>query len=314
MAEIVTITLNPALDLTTAVDAVVPFQKLRCGPMRRDPGGGGINVARVLRRWGGDVLAIYPAGGPTGELLKRLVAREQLACHVFAVEADTREDFTVFESSSGRQYRFVEPGGALTPLDVARCLEELLAVRPAPRYVVISGSLPPGSPEDAYARITAVVRTMQARAVIDASGVALARALEHGVYLMKPNLRELVELWGEALDDLPARVAACRELARSGKATIVALTLAEQGALAVTSEGAWRVTAPTLQPVSTVGAGDCFLAGMLWRLSRGEAVAHALRYGVAAGSASLLSPGTALCRPADVERLLAGTVVEPLNC
>jgi len=314
MGEIVTITLNPALDLTTAVERVAPFQKLRCGPMRRDPGGGGINVARVLKRWDCKVLAIYSIGGPTGELLQRLVTREQLPCHVIPVAGDTREDFTVYESTTGRQFRFVEPGSALAAGEIEHCLAVLTALQPHPRFIVASGSLPPGSAPDAYARIASAARDMGAKAVVDASGLALARALDAGVFLVKPNLRELVELRGTALEDLPARLAACQDLVQTGKAAIVALTLAEQGAIAVTAGGAWRVTAPKIEPVSTVGAGDCFLAGMIWRLLCGDDVAGALRYAVAAGSASLLSPGTSLCRAADVERLFTQTVAERVTC
>src|SRR5579863_1836338 len=169
MTDIVTITLNPALDLTTTVERIVPFQKLRCGPMRRDAGGGGINVARVLRRWGIDVLAIYAAGGPTGEMLRRLIAHEDLVCHVLPVDSDTREDFSVFESSTARQFRFVEPGYALADSEVERCVAEFRALQPCPRYVVASGSLPPGSPPDTYSRLVAAIRQRGAKAVVDAT-------------------------------------------------------------------------------------------------------------------------------------------------
>jgi len=310
---VVTLTLNPALDLTTSVDCIVPFQKLRCGPMRRDAGGGCINVARVLQRWGCDVLAIHTAGGATGEKLKRLIAQEGLWCEVLPLVADTREDFTVYETQSGRQFRFIEPGAALLVEDVTRCEAALAAIRPAPAYVVASGSLPPGSPIDAYARCVEAARAVGARAVLDASGPALERALEKGVFLVKPNLRELSELCGRSLDTRPEQIDACRDLVRSGSAEIVALTLAEQGAIAVTRSGIWYAAAPALRAVSTVGAGDSFLGTMLWRLVCGDEVPQALRYGVAAGSASLLAPGTALCRVMDVETLLSRIVSEPIG-
>ena len=170
----------------------------------------------------------------------------------------------------------------------------------------------PGSPPDTYARLAIATRQRGARVVLDASGEALARALDAGVYLVKPNLRELSELRGMQLEDRAARIAACLDLVRTGKADIVALTLAERGAIAVTADGIWSVEAPQIRPVSTVGAGDSFLGAMLWRLASGDEVPQALRYGVAAGSASLLSPGTTLCRTQDVERLLPLTTVESL--
>ena len=144
------------------------------------------------------------------------------------------------------------------------------------------------------------------------SGLAFREALEEGVYLAKPNLRELKELTGEPLDELSARVRACRAVVESGNCEIVALTLAEQGAVAVTARGAWRAAAPTMHPVSTVGAGDSFLAAMVWRLAAGDDPDQALRYAVAAGSAALLAPGTALCHPSDVERLLFQVSIETL--
>jgi 6-phosphofructokinase 2 len=313
LADIATITLNPALDLTTSVERILPFQKLRCGTIRRDAGGGGINVARVLKRFGAEVLAIHAAGGPTGELLRGLIAQEDLACQVIPVGADTREDFTVFERATANQFRFVEPGCALAEADVVRCVADLVNLQPCPRFVVASGSLPPGSPPDTYARLVTATRNRGARAVVDASGPALACALDAGVFLVKPNLRELTELQGQPLEDRAAAIAACRQLVRTGKAEIVALTLAEQGAIAVTSNGIWSVAAPSIHPVSTVGAGDSFLGAMLWRLVCGDEIPQALRHGVAAGSASILSPGTSLCRTEDVERLLPLTMAETVT-
>jgi len=313
MVEFVTITLNPALDLTTSVGRIVPFQKLRCGPIRRDAGGGGINVARVLERWGNDVLAIHSAGGPTGELLKRLIATERLPCSAVAVAADTREDFTVHEEQTALQFRFVEPGQPLRESEISECVAQLERQSPAPRFVAISGSLPPDSSPDIYARLVRSIHALGAKAVLDASGTPLARALEARVYLVKPNLRELSELCGRKLEDEAAQIGACRELVRSQQAEIVALSLAEKGAIAVTGGGVWRATAPAIEPVSTVGAGDCFLAGMLWRLASGDPVPEALRHGVAAGSASLLSPGTSLCHPPDVERLLQSVTAETIG-
>ncbi len=310
MVDFVTVTLNPALDLTTSVDRILPFQKLRCGPMRRDAGGGGINVARVLERAGCEVLAVHTAGGPTGVLLGRLIGAEALRCEPIEIEAATREDFTVTETSTGQQFRFVEPGQALSESEIASSVEVCKHCSVGARFLVISGSLPPGSPSDSYARLIRV--RGEARVVLDASGAALAEALRSGVYLVKPNLRELTELRGTSLSGVSAWVDACRDIVHRGQAQIVALTLAELGAIAVTAQAAWSVAAPAIEPISTVGAGDSFLGFMLWRLALGDSVPQALRYGVAAGSASLLSPGTSLCRIPDVERLHAALNVQEI--
>ena len=313
MADIVTLTPNPAIDLSTAVDRIVPFRKLRCAEPKRDPGGGGINVARVLRRWNSDTLAIFPAGGPTGMLLTRLVDGEGIPRKVVEISDDTREDFTVFETQSGRQYRFVLPGPILSDDAWHACCGVIAELDPRPRFVVASGSLPPDAHPSAYARIAKAARAIGAKPVIDTSGEPLKYALDEGVFLVKPNLRELTELAGRTLDEFPAQLAACRELVTSGKAAVVALTLAEQGAIAVTAEGAWRAFAPQVRPVSTVGAGDSFLGTMLWRIALGHDVGDSLRYGVAAGTAALLAPGTDLCRPQDVETLLPQVSLEKIR-
>ena len=120
MANIVTLTPNPAIDLSTSVDRVVPILKLRCAAQRRDPGGGGVNVARAVKRFGGDVEAILPVGGFTGQLLRRLIEDEGIPSRIIEVEAETREDFSVSELSTHTQYRFILPGQALREIGMAR--------------------------------------------------------------------------------------------------------------------------------------------------------------------------------------------------
>lgn len=137
-----------------------------------------------------------------------------------------------------------------------------------------------------------------------------AKPLDEGVYLTKPNLRELSDLAGRPLTTEAEWLKASQQLVATGKTEILALTLGDQGALAVTRDGAWRAHAPPVQAVSTVGAGDSFLGAMILRLAVGADVTEALRYGVAAGSAALLAPGTELARPADTDQLLAGVTVK----
>lgn len=313
MAEFVTVTLNPAIDVSATVERIAPFHKLRCTSALRDPGGGGINVARALQRWGSDVAAIYPAGGPTGKLLERLAAGEGIRSLAVETDGDTREDFTVFEEATRKQYRFVFPGAPLDKAGWEGCREALGRELPGARFLVGSGSLPPGAPTDAYARLSQMAKEKGARAVIDTSGLSLKHALEEGLYLIKPNLRELRELTAKKLTGDAERLQACRELVDSGKVEIVTLTLGKEGAIASTRERAWRARAPDIEPVSTVGAGDSFLAGMLWKLAAGEDAGRALQFAVAAGTAALLAPGTALCRPADVERLFDQVIVEDID-
>jgi 6-phosphofructokinase 2 len=307
--DIVTLTINPALDLSTSVEELRPFSKLRCGTERRDPGGGGINVARVAARLGGEPLAVFPAGGPIGRYLAEMLAAENFKSAAIPIAGNTREDVTVMEMKSGQQYRFVLAGPHLSQREWERVSAEFSACLSPSSLAVASGSLAPGVPEDFYAKVAKSARDRGARFMLDCSGRSLATALETGVYLIKPNLRELRGLAGEALPDQESWLSACRGIISSGKAEVVALSLAGEGALFVGKDFALRVTAPKVTPLSTVGAGDSFLGGFVSALSMGLGLVEVCRRAVAAGTAALLAPGTDLCRAVDVERLLGEVAV-----
>lgn len=290
---------------------MAPFTKLRCAPPLRHPGGGGINVARVIRRFGGDVTAIYPVGGATGALLRRLMEQEGVPSLTIPAFEETRQDFTVFEEATKQQFRFVPPGAHLDEAEWQACLAALERVDP-PQFIVASGSLPPGMPEDFFGRVANIARAMGAKAVVDTSGPPLALALKAGCYLVKPNLREFLELTGLGSTDEAALVAAGRDLIRQGCVEFIALTLGPRGALLIAGEGVLRAEPLTVELASVVGAGDSFLGAMVWSLARERDLDKALRYAASAGAAALLSPGTELCLPEDVLRLLAQTVVTPI--
>ncbi len=300
---IVTFTMNPAIDVSTAVGRVVPRHKLRCTSVRRDPGGGGINVARVVARLGSDVQAIYPVGGPIGVLLRRLLDVEAVASQTIALSQDTRESFTVGEEETGKQYRFMLPGPELTSDECAQCLAAVAQIHPAPTFLVASGSMPTGVPEDFLARTARAAKALGAKVVVDTSGPALAAALGEGVFLIKPNLRELQELVGSPLNEREQQLAAARNLIEKHAAETVALTLGHLGALLVMQRQAFYAPALPVKPVSVVGAGDSFLGAMVWSLDAGQAIEEAFRHAIAAGSAALLSAGTGLCKAEDVRRL-----------
>ena len=208
MPDIVTITINPAIDLFVNVGRIVPERKLRCSAPRRDAGGGGINVARVAHRLGGDVAAIYPTGGAIGKLLHRLVEREGIDSMVTPSHVETRENFTAFETETGEQYRFVLPGSKLHRAEWEAVLEKLTSLPDKPRFVVASGSVPPGVPDDFFARAARCAKQLGASIIIDTSGASLGAALEEGVTLIKPNQNELNEYTGRKLENDADRAAA----------------------------------------------------------------------------------------------------------
>jgi len=307
--RIVTLTLSPAVDVSTAVKRMVPFTKMRCAQAERDPGGGGINVARVLKRFGIDATAIYPAGGATGQLLASLVAREGVRSVVIPALNDTREDITIFDETTREQFRLVFPGAPLSDAEWQQCLGSIAHLTPAPAFVVASGGLPAGVPHDFYGRLAA---TAPSRIIVDTSGPFLKAALDAGVYLIKPNLREFQELAGVAATDDAALAEAGRRLFERYRLEVIALSMGPDGALLLTRDMALRANALPIEPVSVSGAGDSFLGAMLWSLVNGDNLETALRYAVAGGSAALLNPGTELCRPDDVHRLAAEVVVTPV--
>lgn len=304
MTDIVTLTMNPSVDLSTSVGRVEPVRKLRCQGVRRDAGGGGINVARMVRRLGGDVVALYTAGGVMGQVLETLVARDEVDGVVLPIDEHTRESFTVFESETKSQYRFVLAGPEMTEAEREGCLDALAALDPFPRYVVASGSLPPGAPDDYYARVARLARERGAKMALDTSGPSLKASLAEGVFLIKPNLVELAQVTSEDLDTEEAEARACRRIIDDGQAEVVALTLGDRGALLATRDATWRAPAVPIEPASAVGAGDSFLGGMIWALAAGRTLEDAFRAGMAAGAATLMTPGTELAHPDDVRDLL----------
>lgn len=314
MTDILTITLNPALDVATSCAQLQPSHKLRCTRAERFPGGGGINVARVVQRLGGDCLALYLAGGVVGDRLQDLVEAEGVPSHRLPIADETRESFSVLEDSTGREYRFVLPGPDLTDAEWQACVDYLERIEPAPRFVVLSGSLPPGLPVDSYARLARLAHQRGSKVVLDSSGPALAAALDGGaVYLIKPSLRELSELTGAHPHDASQWRAAAESLIQRGRAELVALSLGERGAMLFSRTGAWRAEALQMDVKSTTGAGDSFLAAMVWALNRNMALPEAFRHGIAAGSAALLHAGTTLCRAEDVARLVEQVHVASMN-
>ncbi|CAN0625458.1 putative ATP-dependent 6-phosphofructokinase isozyme 2 [Burkholderia multivorans] len=304
MPDIVTLTLNPAVDVATTVERVIDTHKLRCAPARRDPGGGGINVARVIHRLGGDCVALYAAGGLTGRMLTASLAAEGLPAECVEIAGETRENFSVRETSTGREFRFVLPGPSLSEAEWRRFGAYLERDGTPPRYVVLSGSLPPGAPADLYAQLARTAQARGSRVIVDTSGPALRAALDAGVYLVKPSLDELSALAGRPLDEDTAQQAAA-SLVAAGHAEIVALTLGARGACVVTRDATLRLAGRRVAVCSAIGAGDSFVGGMVWALARGARLDDACRYALAASAAAVLSPGTGLCAPQDVERIHA---------
>ena len=304
MPQIATLTLNPAMDLSTAIQRVEPTHKLRCDHPRYDPGGGGINVARVIGNLGGKAVAVYPAGGPFGDMLEHILDTLRVKQSRVPIAGETRESFTVDERETGQQYRFVLPGPVLSDEEQAACLRSLAALDPQPRYLVLSGSFPPGMEQAFLQQLNTLVRQLNARLVVDCSGDALRAVVQQGhIFMLKPSLSELASLVGRSLETRAAQTAALNELLARGVAEAIVLSLGEEGAALATTEGVEFFAAPEVPSVSAVGAGDSMVGATVLALEWGWSLREAVQYGIAAGAATVMLPGTELCQRESVEAL-----------
>lgn len=299
---ILTLTINPALDLYSRVENVYPGEKLRCEKAKLDPGGGGINVSRVIQRLGGETTALYTRGGYTGEVFHELLEKEGVKQDTVEVLGAVRQNIAITETSSGELYRFGFPGPALSESEYEDVLTKLNLYKKADFWVA-SGSLPPGVPEDFYSRVAKKAREEGVKFVLDTSGKAYSGILKEGAYLVKPNINELQDLVGQKAQNEQEQKELLLGVLKDYPIKVIVLSLGAKGALLATGGKVKHFPAPEVVPISSIGAGDSMVAGMVYSLSRGEDIETAILYGLACGSATIKSPGTELLQKEDVEPL-----------
>jgi 6-phosphofructokinase 2 len=304
MAQILTLTMNPALDVFLEVPSVKPVGKLRCTKPIYLPGGGGINVSRAIRRLGGTSTALFPAGGSIGDHVMKLLARESILTKVIPIAEDTREDVNVLETGSRLEYRFIVPGPELGIEEWKQVLRAVRAVNPRPDYLVASGSLPPGVPVDFYARLAALSLELGFRLIIDTSGEPLRHTGGEGTFLLKPNVGELMTVGGDEAVSEPAVAHAAQALVDAGRCEVAVVSAGAGGALIADRNGTRQIPAPVVSIGSRVGAGDSMVAAIVMSLANGSSVDEAVMFGVAAGSAAVMTHRHELCRLDDAKRLL----------
>lgn len=303
MKSIATLTMNPTIDVSYDVGQVRHTHKMRTENEHYAPGGGGINVARVFVRLGGNARCFYLSGGATGPALDGLIDLHQLVRTRIAIAGPTRIAADILEHDTGKEYRFTPAGPHVREAEWQECLDRLAEADCD--VLVMSGSLPPGVPDDFYARVSRLMRKRGREVVLDSSGKALAAGIaEGGLLLVKPSQGELQDFTGRKLEDVEAIGKAAMEIVESGKARLVAVTMGHEGAVLARTEGPVFLPALKIDAASAVGAGDSFVAAMVHALCRGDSELEAFRRGMAAGSAAVLRAGTDLARPADIEGML----------
>lgn len=307
MKRIVTLTLNPALDVSTSVETVASEIKLRCAAAEYDPGGGGINVSRAIKKLGGDSQAVFTSGGGNGIMLTELIKSEDIQCLPVPIAGLTRQSFTVFERTTTLQYRFNLPGPELSAGDLEHCTEMVLSQKAD--FVVASGSLPPGVPDDYYATLTQAVEAQGSHIIVDTSGKALAAMMRGGAYLLKPNIGELETLSGQKFQGEQQLKSTGQALIRQGMAEVLVVSLGAGGAVLMTRDLFVSLRPPVVPVQSKVGAGDSMVGGLTLALAQERDLVDAVRYGVAAGTAAVMTPGTDLCHKEDVENIYPRVMV-----
>lgn len=302
MKKIVTVTLNPALDKSIAVPKMIPEKKLQCTDAKVEPGGGGINVSRAIHKLGGESEAVFLSGGYTGKYFEELMLAENITATALPMKGTLRENFVVLDTSANLQYRFGMQGPEITEAEWQQVLDHIRHETKID-YVVASGSLPPGAPVDFFEKLAVIAKQKNAKLIVDTSGEALQRAVKEGLYLIKPNLGELSNLYGKERLAKEEILNAARSIIAEGGCEIMVVSMGAEGAMLVTKDIQLQVKPPKVTIQSTVGAGDSMVGAMVWALSKGWELKDVLCYGVAAGTAATLNPGTELCKKEDTERI-----------
>ncbi|AFL54819.1 1-phosphofructokinase family hexose kinase [Sinorhizobium fredii] len=306
---ILAVALNPTIDVWSQAERVRPTVKIRTHSERQRPGGGGVNVARVIAELGGEPELLVLAGGATGAMLREALATSAIRTHAVQIAGLTRISFMVREEETGLEYRFVPEGPEVAPGDIAKALA--IVERFRGDFVVASGSLPRNAPEDIYADIGRIAAKTGARFILDCPGATLRSTLGKApVFLVKPSIEELETLAGRRLDENGVAQAASA-LVKETAAEFVAVTMGREGALLAGAFGVLRVPSKHVVAKSTVGAGDSFIGALTWLLAEGRSIEEAFRFGVAAGAAAVIASGTELCRRNDVFKIYNGTEPPP---
>ena len=310
---VLTITLNPALDLTTAADAVVPDLKLRCAAPMSEPGGGGINVSRAIAVMGGRSTALVALGGLTGQKVAALLAEAGIATLPLPAPGETRQSLVVQDRASSRNYRFVLPGPEWRAPYTARMLVQIVAAAPARGYVVLSGSNPPGVPADFARHLAKALSGQGARLIVDTSGAALAAVTafttDHPFEILRMDDQEAEGLAGHPLPQRADTAAFARMLLGRNIAKGVVIARGRDGNILATAQGCWHAKAEKVRIISTVGAGDSFVGGFTLGLARGWPIPDALGLAAAAASATVQMPGSQMGRAEVIRALYDARIV-----
>ena len=300
---IATVTLNPSLDEHIMVDGLVVEETNRWVKLYRYPGGKGIDVSRAIHEMGGMTTAYGFIGGPDGRTVEILLDEEGVLFSFTPIKQETRTNFIITDTKTHQQTRIGAPGPRISRRELERFLKKLREISPNPNLITVGGSVPPGVPVSIYHDIVTEAKGRGVRTVLDAAGQWLEEGIKAKPYCIKPNIHEAETLLGKELSTEEAIIEAALDLVEAG-IEVVVISRGKEGIIAATRGSLFKVVPPSVKIRSTVGAGDCTIAGLALTLVHRGSLIEACRLAVAMGTAAVLTPGTELCRRTDVERLL----------
>ena len=303
MRKVVTLTVNPAIDKSTFIEGIKPFNKLRCAKPMYEPGGGGINVSKVLKALGGTSICVYMAGGPTGTHLREMLADMEIVQQLIPISGRVRENLTVTDGLNKQTYRFGMPGPNVMENEWRSTLEHLEAILLEGDILVASGSISNGMPADFYAQVAKIAQKRKARFILDTHGEALVKGAEAGVYLLKPNLGELATLCGVPTISFAELGSMATTYLKNNPCEVMMVSLGAQGAVLATKDRVVNISAPIVYRKNHNGAGDSMVAGMVFAMLEGKSLLEMAQFGVACGTAAIMTEGSQPCRVRDVDEL-----------
>jgi len=308
---IATITLNPSLDRHVAVENLIIDDTSRWVSFKREPGGKGINVSRVVKELGGDTTAYGFVGGFAGRALKTILKQQGVPCDFIPIKAEIRSNFIITDLKTHCQTRISAPGPRVSAGELNKLVAKVTSIKPRPSYIVLAGSVPPGVPYYIYRDLMQKIKSLGITAVLDSADLWLQEGIKARPDVVKPNVREAQTAMGIELTTEEDIIHAVKNLIGVGVG-IAAISRGREGMIIGDKNAIYRVVPPNVDVMSTVGAGDSTVAGLVFKLSMGGTLKEASRLAVAAGTAATLTPGTELCHKRDVERLLPLIKVERL--
>ena len=301
--KIVTVTLNPTIDITYIVGQLVYDDSNRAMNVIKDPGGKGIDVSRVINELGGDSVAFVLLGGYTGIEIKDRLIKLGLKLEVINISGETRTNVIIEDAYTHEQIRVNAKGPSIMEEEREWFLKRILSLRPENGYLILSGSVPEGFNKDVYRVIASEFKKKGYKCIIDADGEVLSEAIKSKPFMVKPNTYELERLLNIKVKKLQDYIDGATELLKAG-IEVVIVSMGAKGAILATAEGIYKATPPKVAVQSTVGAGDSLVGAFVYKCSLGNDILESFILGVAAGTATALTPGTSLCSAEDVKNLV----------